>query len=105
MNLFVKVKMLSKGMTKVFRDDFMKQIKIANELKILQHPNILHYFCNSTLPFEHYYTYGIPPVVRRPNDAQTLIDLFESIRVEFKEKKLCQVHSHYPPSLQDPLIN
>lgn len=101
----VKVKMLSKNMTKVFRDDFMSQIKFANELKLLQHPNILHHFCNSILPFEHYYSYGFPPAVRRPNDAQTLIDLFETIRSEFKEKKPWLTNSLYPHSLQDHQID
>ena len=101
----IKAKTFAKGMTKVFRDDFMNQIKFANELKILKHPSILHCFCKSTLPFEHYYSYGYPPVVRRPNDAQKLIDLFESIRVEFKEKKLWLTDSHHQHSLLDHPIN
>lgn len=96
-----KVKQLSKEIPKVIRDDFMEQIQIANELKILQHPSILYRFRDSTLPFEHYYTFGEPPVVRRPNEAQELIDMFETIRTIFKENKPWLTNSLYQPSSQD----
>ena len=100
-----KVKQLSKELPKVVRDDFMEQIKIANELKILQHPNIMHVLCDSSLPFEHYYTFGSPPIVRRPNEAQKLIDIMESIRTKFKETKPWLTHSLHLPLSQVPQTN
>lgn len=95
-----KVKQLAKETPKVPRADFMEQIEIANKLKIVQHPNILHLLCESTLPFEHYYVFGDPPIVRRPNEAQELIDLFDRVRTEFKENKSWQTHLLHQSSEQ-----
>lgn len=100
-----KVKQLAKEIPKVIRDDFMEQIKIANELKILQHPSILYRFRDSTLPFEHYYAFGNPPIIRRPKEAQELIDVFEKIRTEFKENKPWLTNSLYQHLSPDQLIS
>ncbi len=77
-----EAKKASKSLEKVFRSDFMEQIKFANTLKLVQHKCILDVFLQSTLPFEHYYTFGEPAKVVRPKEAQDLIDMFNDIKKE-----------------------
>lgn len=40
---------------------FMNEVEEANRLKILQNPELLEAFKNSTLPLTHYYAYGNAP--------------------------------------------
>lgn len=101
----VEAKMRSKGFPKVFRDDFMEQIKAANRLKLLQHPEILQPFVESSLPFEHYYLMGRSQVLQRPVDAHTIIAMFESLRCEFKENQSWQIPSHNQLSEQGQTTN
>lgn len=82
-----KVKQIGRTLPRVHIDNFMDLVKDAIRLKILQHNSILVLFRRNNLPYEHYYLFGPHEILFRPLDAKNLIDIFESLRIEFKETK------------------
>lgn len=66
------------------KESFKNKILKATLLKIKSYPKIYRKLVNSSLPFEHYYTYESKVV--EPNNCQWLIDGIEKIRDHLKSK-------------------
>lgn len=74
--------------SKVRQNDFKIKFKKAMELKIQQHPKIAEMLKQSTLPFEHYYSYGggwgVPPKVVTVKGADWIIQHWNKIRQDLQ---------------------
>lgn len=79
-----QAKTFGKNYSVVHIENFLDLIKEAIRYKILQNPELLRAFVKSDLPFEHYYTYGNPPVVRVPKDHQWLNTFHGALRTELQ---------------------
>lgn len=80
-----KAKYLGKKLTSEWRDDFKELILDANYHKINQSPVIKDLLIKSTLPFDHFYTFGPANLIIRPKAHEWLTDMFEELRLMFKE--------------------
>lgn len=71
-----------KTLERVPHPNFKSEIRLAQLLRIVEHPALLKQFVDSTLPFTHYYYYGTPDnakVVEADQDGW-LVQGFEWLR-------------------------
>lgn len=72
-------------------DEFQQDIIAANYQKIILHDNIRELMIKSTLPFDHYYTFGVQGRHVTPKGAEWLVQGFEEIRTALQEGVVPQV--------------
>ncbi len=80
-----EAKFYGKNLETRFLNNFQTLIIDANYQKIVQNPDIRKLMIESTLPFDHYYTFGIKQV-RLPQFVW-LIEGFEEIRRKLKNNE------------------
>lgn len=67
--------------------EFREDMLAANYQKIIQNDYIARLMVESTLPFKHFYTYGVGKVMITPQDQEWLIEGMEEIRNALKESR------------------
>lgn len=65
--------------------DFKEDIMAANYQKIIQTPGLQEMIIESSLPFDHYYTFGDIDLHVTPNNYDWLCEGFEQIRSALKD--------------------
>jgi len=74
-----------RGLPRVERPTFDRELKIGMLCKVMQNPELLELFLSSTLPFTHYYYYGDaqgnPKVIADLKSSAMICNSFEWLRL------------------------
>lgn len=79
-----QAKKRGKEFPKIHVDNFEKEIQKAIYLKITQSKIIMYGFIRSTLPFQHYYSYGGKVV--EVKEYEWIVDIHEKLRTHLRGK-------------------